>query len=130
MKLLQSFIPLNIFHIQASPCCDFMFSEYTHNKFSRNFLCYDACSIFEANILVIWGSLSQKLINHVNNIINYTPKHRFILHIQGCNNRLDYELSISSLKSFIPVNLVIADCQLNQLIIKQIITEARQCLKA
>lgn len=130
MKFLQSFIPLNIFHIQANSCCDVMFSEYYHNNFNKYFLCYDACSIFESNMLIIWGSLSYKLINNTNHMIKYMPKQHFILHIKGCNKRLNHRLLISSLESFLPIDLVVSDCHLQPTTIKKIIIEARQCLKA
>ncbi|MCA9508149.1 MAG: hypothetical protein KC505_07005 [Myxococcales bacterium] len=131
MKTLlpTSFIPLNIYQILGTTCCTRMAKNFAHKNFSRHYLCYDTASILEANMLILWGSISKKLALKINDYLPLLPEKNFILHMSGCKKRINNEITFSDL-SIIKTNKVIQQCQINNAEIKNIILEAKKCLRA
>jgi hypothetical protein len=104
-----------------------MDKEYNRKHFVINSLCYDAKSISEANVLVLWGSISKKLAEMMYEHVEVMSKNRFIIHIRGCNRRVENKYSSSSLVSTLPINAVHSDCILSKRDYRRLINEARQC---
>jgi NADH:ubiquinone oxidoreductase subunit B-like Fe-S oxidoreductase len=121
--------PLNIFQIHGTLCCHKMAEIYKRDHFTDNFFCYQALSFEEANVLVIWGSLSKKLSHLLSTQVEVMLKNRCILHIRGCKKRIDNEFSSSSLTNYLPINMVFSDCSLNKKHFDNLILGARECLK-
>jgi hypothetical protein len=122
-------IPVNIFQILGTTCCSNMAREFARKNLSKHHLCYDATSIFEANMLVIWGSLSSKLSVDITTYLTYLPKNSFLLHINGCDNRIHNKTSTSTITNF-KINKTLSQCLLDKTDLAQLIFEARRCLKA
>lgn len=79
--------------------------------------------------MVIWGSISKKLLLEISNYTAYLPKNNYIIHINGCECRVDNDISLATLTS-VKVNKIISHCHLTPDEIKVVINEAKQCLKA
>lgn len=121
--------PLNIFSLHGTMCCQNMRSSYRSKILVHNFLCYDASSIHDANLIILWGSFSKKLLTLIESELQAISCDRAILHIRGCDARVDNTISESSLATVLPVSLVFSNCVLNHDDIKQLLREARSCLK-
>jgi len=106
-----------------------MHEHYEANYFGKNFGCYDAKSIKEANVLVIWGSISKLLCELLQKQASNMLKNRFIIHIQGCTLRLDNLFSSPNV-IHLSINTVFSDCNLSSDDYRTLIKEARQCLIA
>jgi hypothetical protein len=134
-KALKAFFPnwawpLTFFHIHGTMCCSKMLFEYKVKPFTDSLFCYEAKSIKEANTLVIWGSLSSKLIILLQEQMETMAKGRFVIHMRGGEHRVNNEYSSSSLASFLSINTECLRCAPSKLEYRKLIDEARQCLKA
>jgi len=118
--------PLNIFQVHGSMCCYLMHQHYKTNPFTHEWGCYDAKSIQEANLLIIWGSVSHKLSLLVLKQTNLMLENRFIIHVRGCSERIDNTYTSSAITN-IPINSVFSDCNLSTPDYRLLIKEARQC---
>jgi len=85
--------------------------------------------IQEANVFILWGSMSLKLLDAVAKQLGQLSI-QCILHIRGCENRVDNSVASSSLANVLPVNSVLSKCQLDSDDYMRLIIEARQCLRA
>lgn len=122
MNFLPSiFVPLNLYEIVGTLCCLQMHNEYSKNSMVKHFFCYNARSIFDANVLVIWGGISPKLLKYLHNYCAYLPEKHAIFHIKGCHQ--------SPLEAF-PNSRVFEQCSLSKEEEKNALREARQCLIA
>lgn len=122
--------PLNIFQIYGTMCCPQMRISFLSKHLVENFMCYDARSIYDANVLVLWGSFSRKLSSLVLAELDAMPDNRALIHIRGCQSRIDNEISKSSLLNVLPINNVYSSCSLNPDEVSALIREVRQCLRA
>lgn len=122
--------PLNIFEAHGLFCCTNMQAAYENKSIFKHSYCYQACSIKEANILLVWGSISAKLIDLIKNYLAFMPKPRGVVHIRGCEHRIDNEVSSSSIGQFLPTDVVCSLCDFSAQNIDNLLNEARQCLKA
>lgn len=122
-------MPLNIIQIHGTMCCNTMHQQHQQNYFKQYFNCYDAKNIVEANFLVIWGSLSPKLMDCLSNHLDDMLEKRYIIHIKGCELRINNTDCTASLDK-LSTNSVIATCNLLSTTYKNIIEEARLCLRA
>jgi hypothetical protein len=115
-------MPLNLFEIVGNLCCLKMHNECSKNQLVKHLFCYNARSLFEANMLIIWGSLSPKLVAHIYTYISFLPLRHVVLHIKGCNTE-------SPLKDMSRI-LIIETCSLTKEAGRNAIREARRCLTA
>lgn len=123
MKSLPSvLVPLNLFEIVGTLCCLQMHNECGQNNLVKHFFCYNARSLFEANVLVIWGGVSAKLAIHIDTYCSYLPEKHVIFHIKGCHQE--------SLLKAIPNIRVINKCSLTKEDERNALREAKQCLIA
>lgn len=99
-------------------------------RFIDGRFCYEAKSIQEANTLVIWGSLSSKLADTLGEQVETMVKNRFIIHMRGCELRIDNEHSSSSMANTLAINTVFSSCVMSDLDYRTLVNEARQCLRA
>ncbi len=123
-------IPLNIFQIHGTMCCPRMKISYASQLLIDNFFCYDARAIHDANFVVLWGSFSKKLSGLILDEMHAMVQKRVLLHIRGCEHRIENSVSQSSLVTILPINRVFSGCILNPEEARMLIREARQCLKA
>lgn len=123
-------IPLSYYYVHGTMCCHRMYTQYTKNQLIDFNFCYEARVLYEANALVIWGSLSKKLAELVASQIDFLSSKRYLLHIRGCDLRVDNQQSSSSLSNILPISAVVSDCNLNKKDYERLIFEARQCLQA
>lgn len=107
-----------------------MYNQYNKMLFLNHVFCYSAKNIYETNTIIIWGSLSIKLINTIVNQIENSIDNRVIIHLRGCDKRIDNKYSYSSLNNVLPINLCLSTCMLKNEDYQKLIHEARQCLKA
>lgn len=121
--------PLNVFQLHGTLCCENMYRAYQSKNIILGHFCYEATSINEANILVIWGSLSTRLATLVIHHIEHMMKNRYVLHIRGCDKRIDNEEASASIAGVLPVDTVISSCALENNDIKALLEEARRCLR-
>lgn len=121
--------PLNIMHIHGTMCCQNMADEWLKNRFSKEWGCYDALTIYEANVLVIWGSLSSKLRVLIKEEMQNMLENRYLLHLRGCHRRIHNDASCSHFEE-IPINQEFSDCTLDKTNYTSFIKEARRCLIA
>jgi hypothetical protein len=96
----------------------------------HNFLCYDARSLHDANLVVLWGSFSKKLSSLIAEEVQANACNRVLLHMRGCEHRIDNDVSMSSLEHVLPINRSFANCKLDRDEMKALLCEARSCLKA
>lgn len=128
--LLNYWPPLTIFQLHATMCCSAMFYEYKKNNITDHLFCYNAKSIYETNTLILWGSISLSLINIVVNELENTLENKNIIHIQGCEKRIDNKYTYSSLNTILPITSSLSGCTLTKTDYQEIIAGARQCLRA
>lgn len=102
-----------------------MHATYQSLPFNKNFFCYEALSPKEANVLLLWGSFTQKLADVAGDIAQTMMTNRYVIHMKGCQsfNNEAFFLNMS-------VDKTILDCAQEKLQCRTIITEARQCLRA
>ncbi len=122
--------PLNFFQIYGVVCCQNMLLEFEKLRFMEFLLCYEAKSVYEANVFVVWGSVSQKLADLVADQIEEMNTIKCLLHMRGCDNRIDNAIASSSLSSILPVSSVFSECRMNKSDYQKLIIEARKCLRA
>lgn len=79
--------------------------------------------------MVLWGSISKKLLLEINNYTTYLPKNNYIIHINGCEQRVDNDICLATITS-VKLNKIISHCHITPDEIKHIINEAKQCLRA
>lgn len=121
--------PLNLFQLQGTLCCRKMSQEFDALHFVDHFFCYEAKTITEANVLFLWGSFSKKLVSLLDSKLDDMIQNKFIIHIRGCEKRVDNQFSSSSLTHLVPVNFVFSSCTLDKPTYHNIVNEARQCLR-
>lgn len=92
-------------------------------------MCYDARSMYDANLVILWGSFSKKLAALILEQVQAMPGGRVLMHIRGCDRRIENDISSSSL-SMLPINTVFSNCVIHADSAKALIHEARLCLKA
>lgn len=122
--------PLNVAQIHGTMCCHQMQKTYRAHAFLDGFFRYQARSIHEANVLVVWGSLSKKLALLVQKQAELMIKNHCLIHIRGCDRRIDNEYSSSSLSNVLTFNTVFSNCKLDLADYEQLVREARRCLRA
>lgn len=131
MKLFPQWAwPLNLFHVHGTFCCVNLQRSFESNFFMDALLCYEAQSIYEANVLLIWGSISTRLAESVCEYVDLMPKNKFLIHLRGCDARIDSDHSRASLANILPINAVLSSCELGMAEYKNLINEARRCLRA
>jgi hypothetical protein len=96
--------------------------SYLKNNLTKQFNCYNAPSLFEANTLVIWGGISAKLADNLSIYFSYLPKPNFTIHIQGCHPPMNARESA--------FDSVLDRCNPSLQDMRQVIWEARRCLIA
>lgn len=124
------FYPLSLFEIYGNYCCVTMHATQQKDSFAQNFLCFHAQSMIDSNVVILWGSFSLKLINVVSKQLNKMPYPRVLIHIRGCEKRVDNKYSNTSLNQFLPINIIFSQCELGKMETKKILLEAKKCLKA
>lgn len=123
MRSLPSiFKPLNLYEIVGTLCCLPMHNECSQNNLVNHFFCYNARSLFEANMVLIWGGISEKLATRLSTYCSYLPTKHAIFHIKGCHQE--------SLLTTIPTIRIIDKCSLTKEEACNVLREARQCLTA
>jgi hypothetical protein len=102
-----------------------MHKNFHSKQFTMAWGSYEASSIHDANVLIIWGLTSPKLTGLIKEQVNnLLPKH-FIIHMQGC-----YEDQGLSMRATIGVDFISPGCNLTRDNYRSLINEARQCLTA
>jgi NADH:ubiquinone oxidoreductase subunit B-like Fe-S oxidoreductase len=127
---LPFLLPLNFYQVHGTMCCPNMLRDYENMTLTHHFFCYEAKAIYEANVLLIWGSLSLKLIELLTNVLDNMPYPRSVIHMSGCDLRINNSFALSSLKDILPINSIFPQCRLDTKDYRRIINEARQCLRA
>lgn len=115
-------MPLNLYEIVGTLCCLPMHNQCSKNSLVNHHFCYNARSLFEANMLVIWGGISVKLATRLAIYYSYLPAKHAILHVRGCHQ--DSHLTA------LPNIRIIDKCAFNKEEERQVLREARQCLTA
>lgn len=129
-SLLPAFFwPLNIFQLHGCMCCSHMYQNYYANKIGREWGCFEAKTIYQANVLIIWGHTESKMANLIEEHINYMLKKRFIVYLKGCHIERNQFKEPSFLSSTF-VNAAFCGCNLDRNNYRALIKEARQCLAA
>lgn len=118
--------PINLFEAHGSICCEQMLHSYEDFKAGPF---YQAKSITEANLVVLWGSFSRKLAKMLNEPLEQGVK-KYVLHMQGCERRVNNQFSFASLNELLPVNRTIAHCGLSFEELKALNKEVWFCLRA
>lgn len=126
----QSLQPLNFYQVHGTLCCHHMLRSMEKMAFTNHFLCYEAKTIYEANVLLIWGSISLKLAGLLINVIENMANQRSLIHMKGCDLRIHNSLAFSFLDEILPINSIFFECQLSDSDYRAITNEARRCLRA
>lgn len=117
--LARRLIPINIYEIPGTMCCLEMHNNYNENSQTHQLFCYDAKTIFEANVLIIWGGISRKLREQIISFLSFLPEKHALLHIAGCAKESDLNLRKA---------LIMPQCALHQDDRLRAIEELRKCL--
>jgi hypothetical protein len=120
--------PLSFYQIHGTMCCHRMRMSYDERIIIKG--SYEARTLSEANVLLVWGSLTQKLARLIGEQIDAMVSNHFIVHIRGCDHRVDNQATSSSLIALLPINSVVSSCTFDQNQIKVLKAEIRQCLRA
>lgn len=118
-NIIKHLMPMNFYSIAGTICCKEMYDSYQNNNITNHFLCYHSKSIFESNIIIIWGDISPKLQNQIFSYLSYLPKYHALFHIIGCSKHQKPEIKDS---------ILIPKCSLLKSDTFFIIKEARKCL--
>jgi|GEM_PF-1923101 len=121
--------PLNFFQIHGTLCCYDMLTEFQKKGFLDFNLCYEARTLYEANVLIIWGSISNALSDLITNQLGTMTRIKYIVHMKGGDCLGDKNTS-SSLASVLPISAAISKCLLKKTDYQKLTCEARQCLRA
>lgn len=130
LNLPHSLWPVIFFQVHGTMCCTKMQLSYESKLISNEFLCYEAQSIKEANMLIIWGSFTKKLCDILHEHIDDMINRHCILHIVGCENRIENAHSSSALINTLPINKIVYECDFKKNSIQLLMNEVRKCLRA
>lgn len=123
--LMQWLKPINLFEAHGHLCCEEM--QFFEKYFANQTLI--AKSMAEANMVILWGSFTKKLALSLKDSIALGNK-KFVLHIKGCEKRIDNQYCFSDISELLPINKTVSSCKLSMPEVKQLLKEARECLRA
>lgn len=118
--------PLIIFSARGVLCCENMHDTVSANNFFRSFFCYEARSIKEANVLILWGGFSSKLLDVTADHQSSMVKNSYVIHIRGCA----YAPNHPDLVDKITVHKTINECGSKTIDFRALFREVRTCLRA
>lgn len=82
----KSLITLNIWQIQGNICCYNLYQCYRNNTIISFYNCFNSLSIYDANVLILWGASSLKLSKLIEEKSSNMLHKNYIMQIIGCNN--------------------------------------------
>ena len=121
-------VPVNVFHVFGSPCCRDMPNKTQRPTLSLYFMVFDAVSIYESNAILVWGSVTEKLALTLHATLPFCPDPRVVVHVRGCERRLDNHVTKSSLNTVLPITSVISSCDLHRDVAPKFLQGIRKCL--
>jgi hypothetical protein len=120
-------IPLHMVAFRGVSCCPAMNAARDLRTLAKHRFCYEARNFRDANVAIIFGSLSPLMMEEVQTSLSQMAPRKVVCLFRGCEKRVDNQWCMDPSPLLHP-DIVFNNCQILALD-KNFLAQVRVCLK-